>query len=204
MVQLYESCNTGDDDGWAVYGVNWNAMTFTTTSGAHTIQQVKIKAMRTGSPGTVTVSIRATSGGKPTGSDLTSGTIDGNTFTTNSGGDWYTITVADYALAASTLYAIVVRATAGNGSNYMRWRGDTGGGLYTTGNACDSGDSGVNWTTQTYDSMFEDWGIPPGVSKSLAATMSLAIVRTATLITPKGVEKLIYIPDLGVFGIELD
>jgi len=43
-----------------------------------------------------------------------------------------------------------------------------------------------------------------GLSKSLAATMSLHPVVVLTLITPKGVEKLIYIPDLGVFGIELD
>ncbi|GAJ19661.1 unnamed protein product [marine sediment metagenome] len=46
----------------------------------HKITSVKLKLWKEGSPGTVTISIRATDGrGHPTGGDLCSGTINGNT-----------------------------------------------------------------------------------------------------------------------------
>jgi len=79
---LYEYYNTGDDSSQSVYGSNWYAQTFT-SSIAHTITSVKLKLYRTGSPGTVTVSIRATDGsGHPILPDLCSGTTDGNTLPT--------------------------------------------------------------------------------------------------------------------------
>ena len=79
---LYEYYNTGDDSGQSVYGSNWYAQTFT-PSIAHTITSVKLLLYRSGSPGTVTVSIRATDGsGHPIGPDLCSGTTDGSTLPT--------------------------------------------------------------------------------------------------------------------------
>jgi len=76
---LYEYYNTGDDSSTNVYNITWYAQTFT-PSVAHTITSVKLLLYRTGSPGTVTVSIRATDGsGHPIGSDLCSGTTNGDT-----------------------------------------------------------------------------------------------------------------------------
>ena len=91
---LYENYNTGDDAALGIYGAIWAAQTFTVGAAGHTITSVKLLLYRYGSPGTVTVSIRATDGnGHPTGSDLTSGTTDGNTLPTGSPSELREITL---------------------------------------------------------------------------------------------------------------
>ena len=165
---LYEYYNTGDDDNENVSGNSWVAQTFTTVglNENHNITSVKLKLYRVGSPGTVTVSIRATdANGHPTGSDLTSGTIDGDSLTTNSAGEWYEITLTSYQLSVSTKYAIVVRATAGDFFNYVGWRADSTTPTYSGGNHEDSSDSGSTWTAHTdCDLMFEVYGTSAGGS----------------------------------------
>ncbi|GAH21280.1 unnamed protein product, partial [marine sediment metagenome] len=80
-------------------------------SVSHKITKVKLKLYRVGSPGTATVSIRATSGLHPTGSDLCSGTTNGDTLPEGSPYEWREITLGDGAnLASGTKYAIVIRA----------------------------------------------------------------------------------------------
>jgi len=156
----YEYYNTGDDASDDVYGSGWAAQTFT-VNAAHTVTSVKLKLYRIGSPGTVTVSIRATSGLHPTGVDLTAGTINGNTLTTDAAGAWYTITLTEYTLSASTKYAIVVRALSGNDSNISYWRYDGSSPTYAGGNVEWSNLWGEDWksyTTQDY--LFEVWGNP--------------------------------------------
>jgi hypothetical protein len=156
---LFENYVTGDDGAVECYGVNWKSQTFTVGGTGHTVSSVKIKAYRVGSPGTLTVSIRATdANGHPTGSDLTSGTIDANTFTTNTAGAWYEITVSSYSLSANTKYAIVVRATGGDASNLVYWRTDSSEPTYTDGNLERSTDGGSSWEATAYDAMFEVWG----------------------------------------------
>jgi hypothetical protein len=158
--RMYEHYNTGDDNHAYIFGNYWVAQTFT-PSVAHTITSVKLKLFRNGSPGTITVSIRATSGGQPTGSDLCSGTTSGNTLTTSTPGEWReTALGSGYGLSAGTTYAIVVRATGGDASNYVWWRLDTGstygGGMYLY-----SMNSGSSWISgASYDLMFEEWGDP--------------------------------------------
>lgn len=148
----------GADTDSYVHGVTWYSQTFT-PANAHTIAWLKLKLSRTGSPGTVTVSIRATDGnGHPTGPDLTSGTLNGNTLTTSSSGGWYAIHLTPYALSASIKYAIVVRAPSGDGSNKVNWLGDWSSPTYAGGNFEWSGDSGSTWNTESgRDFMFEDW-----------------------------------------------
>ena len=161
----YEYYDTGDDNGTGLYAANWGGQTFT-PSTAHTITSVKLKLYQFGSIGTVTVGIRATSADDPTGSDLCSGTTDGSTLTTDTGGEWREITLgAGYALNASTQYAIVVRLDGGNGSNMLAWRysssGSYAGGMWTS-----SADSGSNWSSNSNkDYMFEDWGEPPAARR---------------------------------------
>lgn len=156
---MYEYYSTGDDLGIYFYGNCWKAQTFT-PSTAHNITHVKLKMHRSGSPGTLTVGIRAVNGeGKPTGSDLTNGTINANTFTTSSSGAWYQINLTSYSLSADTQYAIVCRALDGDMSNFVSWRADYSSPTYAGGITLDSGDSGSSWTPQSaMDCMFEEYG----------------------------------------------
>lgn len=165
MAVRYEYYNTGDTTFSSFYGMYWYAQTFT-TSIAHKITSVKLKLYRFGYPGMVTVSIRATDGsGHPTGPDLCSGTIDGNSLTAATGGTWYEITLGDgYNLAAATKYAIVVRAPGGGITNTLRWRLDTSG-AYPGGCSESSSNSGSSWSSNpAYDLMFEEWGEVVGPS----------------------------------------
>jgi len=155
MATLYEYYNIGDNAGWAAYGAVWQAQTFTPTT-AHKITSVKLKLYRLGSPGTVTVGIRATdASGHPAGADLCSGTTDGNTLPTGSPYEWREITLGDgYNLTPNIKYAIVVRATA----MYVGWR-KANTGTYAEGCVERSTNSGSTWTSWTaQDFMFEDWG----------------------------------------------
>ncbi len=136
----------GNDTGQTgAYGVTWWSQTFTTDS-SFTVSGIKLKTYRVGSPGTVTVSIRTSSGGKPTGADLTSGTFDGDTVTEDTDGEWTSVSVTGYSLSASTVYAIVYRATAGDGSNIIYAKSDAASG-YTGGFRTFSTDSGSVWAT---------------------------------------------------------
>jgi hypothetical protein len=162
---IYESYNTGDDGDGSIYGSIWRAQTFT-PSAAHTITSVKLLLYREGTPGTITVSIRATSGGQPTGPDLCSGTTNGNTLPTGSPYEWREVTfTSGYDLSAGTQYAIVARATGGDSSNRGRWRWDSSSPTYAGGNLLRSDDDGLTWTSLSgWDLMFEEWGDPPGAA----------------------------------------
>jgi len=143
-----------------VYGTIWDAQTFTIGSVGvncgHNITSVKLLIARVGSPGTITVSIRATSGGLPTGSDLTSGSINGNTLSTSA--TWVEIPLTSYELSKSTAYAIVVRATSGDASNYVSWTRSSSS-TYAGGQMCESSDSGASFTgSSSYDFAFEEYG----------------------------------------------
>ena len=159
MSTLYEYYNTNDDTADGGYYAYWIAQTFTPTI-AHKITSVKLKLYRAGDVGTVTVSIRATTSGLPSGNDLCSGTIAGNTLTTDTAGAWYEITLgAGLNLVANTKYAIVLRAPDNDYPIYVGWRSDDTAPAYAGGSHCYSSDSGGSWAaTTTRDFMFEEWG----------------------------------------------
>jgi len=171
------SYTTGNDNITQTYGVNWLAQTFTTTadtappisdgSADFNITNVKLKVYRVGSPGTITVSIRATSGGEPTGSDLSTGTLDGDDLTTSTDGEWKVIDMSAYKLTggvSGTQYAIIIKATTGDSSNYIAVTGDHSSASYSGGERLTSADSGSNWTAQTdTDIMFNVLGDPDTV-----------------------------------------
>jgi hypothetical protein len=182
MVQLYEYYNTGDGTASAVYGSAWEAQTFTVGSVQHTVTSVKLKLYRVGSPGTVTVSIKATNGnGHPTGSDLTSGTTNGNTLTTSTSGEWREITLTEYTLSANTKYAIVVRAPSGIVNNYLGWRADLSSPTYTGGNREYSLNSGTSWAADPLtDLMFEVWGSPVPTAYYVTISDSLGMLDSIT------------------------
>ena len=153
-----ESYETGDDANVQIGGTFWPAQTFTPLQ-SHKITSVKIKVWREGSPGMVYVGIKATDGeGKPTGDDLCSGQIDGNSVTPTSPGDFYEIELGDgYDLVVDTQYAIVARAPAGDALNRLHWRRDSEG-TYPRGRLEMSMDSGVEWTAYPdIDMLFQEW-----------------------------------------------
>lgn len=192
---LYEYYNTGDSTGIYFRSNWWRGQTFTPDE-AHKITSVKLKLYRVGSPGEITVSIRATSGSLPTGGDLCSGTFDGDTLTTNTNGEWVEITLgAGYELEAEIEYAIVVRALDGSDGNEGRWRAEFGGSpMYPDGQYVYSNDSGVNFSdSPDYEFMFEEWGSPSSPTivvgaQKYAATAVTYGTATALGTGPPGVE----------------
>jgi hypothetical protein len=131
------------------------AQTFTAQSN-YTIEQVSLLMFKTGTPGTLTVEIRETSAGKPTSSVLCSGTIDGNTFTTDTNGEYENILFGSgIELTASTMYAIVVYQSDSSSSNKINWIYKSAGG-YTDGSRIYW--TGTGWTILSSDFNFKNWG----------------------------------------------
>ena len=160
---LYDYYDSGDDtqDGmppW--YGANgWLGQTFTTTSNYY-LSKISVKIYKVGTPGTLTVSLRATSGNLPTGSDLTSGTIAEGAMNTTAPGSWHNVTVSSVLLVSGTKYAIVARCSAGTGpADCVYWRRDSTG-TYAAGNAVISLDASATWSMwgAAYDFMFRTYG----------------------------------------------
>jgi len=159
MSTLYEYYNINDDD--AFYDLNYHIGQTFTPLLAHTITSVKLKLYRTGIPLLITVNVRATDGdGMPTGPVLCSGTSDGSTLTTDTGGEWREISLGSgYALAANTKYAIIL-PKRGDVDNRIWWRRDRTDPTYTRGNPVYSADN-ITWDADLEkEYMFEEWGDP--------------------------------------------
>ena len=174
-----ESYITGEETQESVYGVTWRAQTFTTTS-SYSIAGVSIKIFRTLNPGTITASIRATSENLPTGIDLVSGTLDGDSITSSSPGAFYNITFdAPYALSDISKYSILLRATSGDVSNLIHWWSDVADAAYDGGTYCTSANSGVAWSlTATKDFMFKTlspiWVTEEGIGSGIHTVKTIA------------------------------
>ena len=112
--------NPPTDATVSVYGVNWYSINFTPTS-THGITHVELYVKRVASSGTLTVSVRATAASLPTGADITSGTLEESLIPTDA---YYWVGVElTYGMTvfSGTTYAIIVRATGGDASNYISW-----------------------------------------------------------------------------------
>jgi hypothetical protein len=133
------------DADYDVFGVNWYAQTWTTGVG-YNINGVQLRIYKAGAPvGQLTASIRATAAGLPNGANLATGNLTLTDVTTDTLGDWYTVSFDDdYELGNDTQYSIVVSVPAGNAANYIAWLYDSTGTL-ANGNTCSSVNSGVAW-----------------------------------------------------------
>lgn len=167
MTVLRESYSSGDDNSAGAYdSTKWKAQTFTTAI-AYRVESVILKLFRVSTPGTITVSIKETDDdGKPTGSDLATVNVDGDTFTADTDGDWVTCTfTVPYLLSADTVYAIVVRKTTTTSGKWFYWRYDGSDSTYSDGAFTYSNNSGSTWNTLSYadDYMFKNYDslIPP-------------------------------------------
>ena len=161
---LYEYLNTGGDaDGDDIYGNDWADQQFTTGAVSHTITSVRVNLKRVGSPGDVILSLYyADAAHKPTGNAIVSDTLDGDVFAEVS--TWYEFTLTETRLEADQEFAIVIRATTGNATDYVEWRWDAGGGL-ADAVAGLSEDGGISWTVDVggADYLFEVWGNPVAI-----------------------------------------
>lgn len=178
---LVDYYNSGDNNQGDFQGSEWLAQTFE-ASETFDISRVKVKMYRVGSPGTLTVSIRATSAGLPTGSDLVSGSFNANTMVTSSPGDWYEITFGTaQTLTVGNTYAIVVRATGGDINNLIYWRTDTTAG-YANGQRAGSTDSGASWSAVSgQDLMFETYA-GTGTPATTTPTSTVEMIAVAEAI----------------------
>ena len=198
---LEDYYNTGDNSVVWQYGAYWDSQTFQTGS-AYAISRVKIKCFRTGSPGTVTVGLRATTAGKPSGVDLTSGTFDGNSITSSSPGEWVAVDFTPYELSITTTYAIVVRAPSGSASHRLNWRRDSGAG-YAGGSRVYSLNSGSSWSIDAAnDFMFETYSGSAADYKDMSGTATmtfhtfagpLTVSSNITNAVPSSLSKLVAI-----------
>ncbi len=177
MTTLIDAYQTGDSDSKVLSSTYWRAQTFT-TSVAYDVTDIQLKLWKGGSPGTVTVSLRATNFNKPTGSDLQSSTgiTNGDTLPADEeSAEWRNFTLSvPVSLSSGVMYAIVIRSQNGTGGSYpLAWRsGSTG---YANGNYCFSSNSGIggSWTAGfAYDFMFRTYAAlwPSG---TIAGTSSL-------------------------------
>lgn len=172
---LKDSFITFDGSGaFLCHGTQWYYQTFTTTS-AYSITGVALNCWKFGSPGNITVSIRAVDdNGKPTDEDLAAVTVADSVISVLPTLLYYTFTFASsYTLSDATKYAIVARAPSGDGGNYFQALGH-GGSEYANGGSAISVDSGSSWGAEstTTDANFKTYGETPVPSKPVNPTPS--------------------------------
>jgi len=156
----FEYYDSGNDANTTLMGLTWAAQTFTTTS-TFTFEEARLMLYREGAPGNVEVELKAVDGsGHPTGSALSTGTLNGNALTTETTGAWYAVDMTSYDLEYNTQYALVAHCDYGYSNNTVRWHYDSGGATYAGGEKLVSANSGITWAAGAgEDYMFEVWGI---------------------------------------------
>lgn len=82
--------------------------------------------------GTVTISIKADSGGSPTGADLASLTLTNNQWEAKSVGEFEALFSAEYSMTAGSLYWIVATSSTGDSANHPNL-GTNSAGAYANG-----------------------------------------------------------------------
>jgi hypothetical protein len=117
---VYERYTTGSpNDVQSCYGFANPGQSFTvgttSTNEEHTLQSITIYVSKVGSPGTMTIHFRAASSGLPTGSDLSTGTFDGNALSTSA--STVTVDMTTFDLQPSTQYCFHI--TGGSDAENM-------------------------------------------------------------------------------------
>lgn len=174
MATLYENSTWEYSESAGIrnfYATFWYAQTFTPQI-THDISSVKLSLARQPGelPGTITVSIRNTTAGKPSGNDLCSGTTTGNDLPElgwpSPAPEEREITLdSNPTLAAGTKYAIVMRALSGDTDKRAVSQAETSS-VYANGDQCFSSTSGSSWTLyNTRELWFKEYGTAAAPSK---------------------------------------
>jgi hypothetical protein len=149
---LDQSYTGGTGTGTSFTATSWNGQTFIPASTGTLVKaDVQLFCANgvnscTGTTPNITVSIRNTSGGLPTGADLATATIPGFS---SGAGVFYTATFgAPAMLTAGTQYALILRPVSNPSvGNYFWIRAQPG--TYANGQRVLSTDSGSIWTTDS-------------------------------------------------------
>jgi hypothetical protein len=160
--------------GAGITTTTWGGQTFT-PSVTGQLTKVDVNLFCSGCTGTtpdLTLSVRATSGGLPTGADLVSATIAG--FSSGAGG-YYTATFASPpTVTAGTQYAFVVRPTANPslGTYALTRSGSStaGSDVYPGGTRVSGATSGTVWSIPTTGGVTTDAGFRTYMNTGFAAT----------------------------------
>ncbi|KKN68767.1 hypothetical protein LCGC14_0447870 [marine sediment metagenome] len=161
-------------------------MTFTPQEN-YTLNAIRTRLKRSGSPGTIYFDIYATAGGLPTGSSLSQVSRNGNALTTSSTGAIYQTTLTTPVdLTSGIEYAIVLSTPNADVNNSVFWFGDITDD-YANGDACvyyenvaawggdwtgvsdgwtalpDTQRNWVGWNIQDFD--FQTWGVGAAPTK---------------------------------------
>ncbi|GAJ01729.1 unnamed protein product, partial [marine sediment metagenome] len=159
----FENYKVNDDGDYEIYGDIWGSQSYH-PQHHHKLYSVNLKLYREGLPGEVTVMIYAAEDDEPIGSALVTGATDGDTLTTDSGGEWREITFpSQIELIPGLSYAIVVHITGGSGVQNLHWLYDGTAPLYYRGMYAISTNGGDSWSAWiTRDFMFEELGRSSG------------------------------------------
>jgi hypothetical protein len=158
---LREKYNTGDDGAETAGGSVHIGQYFKATQ-EYTTTSIKMKLYRVGSPDTITLSLYNVSGGVPTGAAIATDTYNGNSLTTDAGGEWVEFTIS-YSLNRIQDYAFAV-----SGPNVGTIKVRKQGSATTYGNGYIVQDPGTGWSTiAAADCMFEVWGSKTDVAASV-------------------------------------
>ena len=132
----------GIGNGYYIASTHWLFQVFKTGHSASEITSVDLLIVdKRGSPGDLTVSIRATDNGFPNGPDLVAVTVPEASVTTG----WNTFTFTNPpTLNPLTQYAIVVRAPSGSYPNHFYSWDRSNNFNYAEGRAGEMNDSGTN------------------------------------------------------------
>lgn len=142
------------------YDANYFGQTFTLDAYTTRISRLELNFHKVGSPtGSVTIEIRATSGGLPTGAALASKSYTAaNMPTLTSTDKFFTVDFATPAtVTAGGVYAVVIGGLDGDASNLARVRVKNSD-VYAGGQAVSSTDSGSSWSGAAQDWVFRVYG----------------------------------------------
>lgn len=163
--------------GVGITVTTWGGQTFT-PAVTGVLTKVDINLFCSGCTGTtpnLTLSVRATSGGLPTGADIASGTLGG--FSSGAAG-FYTVTFGSPpTLNAGTQYAVVIRPTANpSAGTYALTRSGsstTGSDVYAGGTRVVGASSGTVWSIATTGGVTTDAGFKTYVQAGYATSGNL-------------------------------
>ena len=165
---LQEYFDAGDNGETEIYGGYYYSQSFTAASN-YTITSVSLLLYKSyGSPGSLTVSIRAVDvNDLPTGGDLDTATTDGDTLPTGSPYEWREFVFSTgVSLTMGMHYAIVIRDTDLNYSGFTNWRFVSDTDPYPTGKSAYS-NGGSSWTNIAgRDYLFKNYGLVPPIEIS--------------------------------------
>ena len=146
-----------------IQGVNVAGQGFMTGLMSAPLEYVTLQLYRTGSPGNISLYIvEADDEGKPTGSWLSESAVDGNSITSDGGGQYVRFNLSPKAvLDKNTPYVVVIYAANGSGGNCVNWKVNASSPTYSGGSVVNSSDGGSTWTVDpTKDAYFIITGGP--------------------------------------------